>query len=115
MEGFKYISILLNIHGVVTLILGSSPKLKHDKGSEVGMCPMIQTHSHKCVRMQDNEFQYSQMDFHFESWEVHLMSQNFGIMFVGSNLVGIKPFFKHWKCFKNIYLKWICAFPIWRF
>ncbi len=74
MESFKYISSLLNIHGVVTLILGSLLKLKHDKGSEVGMSFMIQTHFHKCVRMQENEFQYSQMDFHFESWEVHLMS-----------------------------------------
>ncbi len=66
------------------LNLKFTTKVEANKGSEVGMCATIQTHSHKCVKMQENEFQYSQMDFHFESWEVHLMSQNFG-----TNVCGI--------------------------
>jgi hypothetical protein len=44
-------------------MLGSQPKLKHEKGNGLGDCFKTQSHSHKCEKMQGSESQHSMIGF----------------------------------------------------
>jgi hypothetical protein len=45
------------------LTLGSQPKLKLEKENGFGDCFEIQSHSHKCEKMQRSESQHSMFGF----------------------------------------------------
>ncbi len=68
---------------VVTLALGSWPKLRHEKGNRLVKYPRIQACSQKCgTQVCKSASQHSKVVFHFGSWNL-VVSQNFGIYFGG--------------------------------
>lgn len=56
--------IRLNGRLVATSTLGLWPKLKNEKGDRLRIVFEIQTHSHKCEKVQESESHHSQLDSH---------------------------------------------------
>lgn len=73
---------------------------KHDEKNGLGKSLKIQPHSYKCGKVQGNEFQHSQVNYHFESWNL-MGVLNIGIRFQISNLIEIEPSLNHWKAIEK--------------
>jgi hypothetical protein len=68
-------------HGVVSLVLGSIIKVRHDNINNYDkdqVALALKTQSHKCEKMQRNNFQYSQMNSNFRIWEFQIFRSMFG-------------------------------------